>query len=208
MTDRTRALLLSVLLISSLCMAVSSEGGTIVRLKPPPHMTQPVLPKSPAAKVPSVGTNRPPLSVAIQSFDKVVVPLSKPGGSIAPSSPTQTAAGTIYFKVGKSSPDPGTSNALKPIIDQLRSNPNATLAVAGYADRTGTPIGNAALSAKRTHEVVAVFESLGIPKEKIQTYWAGDTHASAEQAEPSNAQALDPRAIDRRVDVLLSVPRE
>lgn len=208
MTDRSKALFLSVLLVASLCMAINSDGGTIVHLKPPPHVTQPVLPKGPAAKGSPVGTNHPPLSVAIQSFDKAGVPLSKPGVSIAPSSATHSATGSVYFKVGKSSLDPGTLNALKQFTDQLKSNPHANVTVAGYADRTGTPLGNAALSSQRTREVAAALESLGIPKERIQTYWAGDTHASAEQADASHAQALDPRAIDRRVDVLLSIPGE
>lgn len=208
MTVRSRALFLGVLLVSSLCMTINSDGGTIVHLKPLPHITQPVLPKGPAVKGSPVGTNRPPLSVAIQSFDKVVVPFSKSGESIAPSSATHSATGSIYFKVGKSSLDPGTLNALKQITDQLKSNPHANLTVVGYADRTGTPLGNAALSSQRTHEVAAALVSLGFPKEKIQTYWAGDTRASAERPDSSNAQALDPRAIDRRVDVLLSIPGE
>lgn len=208
MTNRSSALLISVLLISSLCMVINADGGPIVKLKPPPLVTQPVVPTIPAAKVPPVVANRLQPSVAIQSFNNLVVPLAKPREPIEASSSTQSADASIYFKVGKSSPDQGTSNALKPIIDRLKSNPSATIAVTGYADRTGTPIGNAALSAKRTREVAAAFESLGIPKEKIETYWAGDTYASAEPADPSNAQALDPRAIDRRVDVLLSIPRK
>ncbi len=208
MTNRAKAIFLSVLLVSSLSIAVNSDGGTSVHLKPPPHITQPVLPKSPAAAGSPVGANRQSLSVAIQSFDKVVVPLSKPGVSIAPSSAAHSATGSVYFKVGKSSLDPETLNALKQITDQLKSNPHANLTVAGYADRTGTPLGNAALSSQRTRKVAAALQSLGIPKERIKTYWAGDTHASAEQADSSNAQALDPRAIDRRVDVVLSIPKE
>lgn len=72
----------------------------------------------------------------------------------------------VYFDTGKSAVTPDFAAAAAQVLDYLKANPAATLAISGYNDPTGNAAANAELSKNRAQNVKAALEKLGVAADK------------------------------------------
>jgi len=79
----------------------------------------------------------------------------------------------VYFTTGSASV--GNRNALATATRWLTSNPDVHATVEGYADPTGTPDGNMALSQQRAEAVRDYLVSQGIDGSRLEVQSFGDT---------------------------------
>ncbi|RRA93997.1 OmpA family protein [Paenimyroides viscosum] len=78
----------------------------------------------------------------------------------------------VYFDFDKSTPK--NAEATNFLITYLRSNPNATVEVNGFADSVGNPSYNQRLSEKRAKNVAKILEQSGISSSRITTSAKGE----------------------------------
>ncbi len=78
----------------------------------------------------------------------------------------------VYFDFDKSTPK--NSEATNFILTYLRSNPNATVEVNGYADSVGNPSYNNRLSEKRAKNVAKILEQSGVSSSRISVNAKGE----------------------------------
>ena len=78
----------------------------------------------------------------------------------------------VYFDFDKSTPK--NAEATNFIITYLRSNPNATVDVTGFADSVGNASYNQRLSEKRAKNVAKILESAGISSSRINVKANGE----------------------------------
>jgi len=78
----------------------------------------------------------------------------------------------VYFDFDKSAPK--NAEATNFLITYLRSNPNASVEVNGYADSVGSPQYNQRLSEKRAKNVAKILEQSGISSSRIKVSANGE----------------------------------
>ncbi len=78
----------------------------------------------------------------------------------------------VYFDFDKSAPK--NAEATNFLITYLRSNPNASVEVNGYADSVGSPQYNQRLSEKRAKNVAKILEQSGISSSRIKVNANGE----------------------------------
>ena len=78
----------------------------------------------------------------------------------------------VYFDFDKSAPK--NAEATNFLVTYLRSNPNATVEVNGFADSVGNPSYNQRLSEKRAKNVAKILEQAGISSSRIKTTANGE----------------------------------
>ncbi|MDN3706831.1 OmpA family protein [Myroides ceti] len=78
----------------------------------------------------------------------------------------------IYFDFDKSQPK--NSDAINFMVTYLRSNPNATVTVNGFADSVGNANYNQRLSERRAKNVAKVLEQAGVASSRIKTSAQGE----------------------------------
>ena len=82
----------------------------------------------------------------------------------------------VYFTIGSSYIRKSEDAKIVTLAEWLKANPDFTVSLVGYADReTGTVKGNLELSKKRSAAVAARLVKLGVPAERIMTFFKGDT---------------------------------
>jgi len=62
------------------------------------------------------------------------------------------------------------------IVEWLATTPDAGIKLTGHTDSTGTPEYNLMLSQRRTEAVKALFVDKGVPSDRIETEWFGETN--------------------------------
>ena len=78
----------------------------------------------------------------------------------------------VYFDFDKSQPK--NTDAINFILTYLKSNPNATVDVQGYADSVGSASYNQRLSEKRAKNVAKILEQAGISSSRINILGQGE----------------------------------
>jgi outer membrane protein OmpA-like peptidoglycan-associated protein len=109
--------------------------------------------------------------------ERVAAETSRSTETPAPKRTAATASNLrqeIYFSLG-SARVPGTSRQVAKAIKWLEANPDARVAVEGYADPSGTPEGNMALSQVRADAVKEQLVQGGVDASRIDVNAFGDT---------------------------------
>ncbi|HWR90484.1 MAG TPA: sulfate reduction electron transfer complex DsrMKJOP subunit DsrJ [Dissulfurispiraceae bacterium] len=83
----------------------------------------------------------------------------------APAGPPPTAV--LHFAVGKVDPEGGAEKMLVPIVEYLKANPQATVDISGYVDKTGDPKKNEELAKNRAKAVRDMLTAAGVPLDRI-----------------------------------------
>jgi cytochrome c oxidase subunit II len=74
---------------------------------------------------------------------------------------------SLFFAVNQISPPADAAQKLDALINYGRANPNAKIAVSGFADKTGDPEKNAQLSKERAQAIRNQLISAGMPEDRI-----------------------------------------
>ncbi len=108
----------------------------------------------------------------------------------APAVIGKPATVSLYFDVNKIAPPDNAAALLDPLINYSRANPNAKIAISGYADKTGDAAKNAELAKERAGAVKNQLISAGAPEASIMFQKPNEI-----TSDPSNDKE------SRRVDV-------
>ena len=96
---------------------------------------------------------------------------------------------TVFFERNQHQLNSAQRARLRSVKETLRSNPDYTAVITGYADKTGSAAMNAWISEKRATAVRDYLLAQGIPKSKLIINYLGDE------------QSLSPNPADRKVEV-------
>jgi K(+)-stimulated pyrophosphate-energized sodium pump len=103
------------------------------------------------------------IAPAVPTITATVVPLTAaPAPSVA-----KPETVSLYFDVNKIMPPDNAAAALDGLINYSRANPNAKIAITGYADKTGDAAKNAQLAKERAQAVKNQLISAGAPESSI-----------------------------------------
>ena len=120
--------------------------------------------------------------------------LAAPAPAAAPvaAAPASTPlVAKVYFDSGVTALPADGAAALQPVVDALKANAAARIAISGYHDKTGNPEQNAELAKQRAFAVRDALKAAGIPEDRLVLEKPMQTEA--------NVSGEDPRS--RRVDV-------
>ncbi len=97
----------------------------------------------------------------------------------------------VYFQIGKYDIRNGERYKINNLLKKLNKDPELKAVLCGFADKeTGTTDGNWVLSENRSNIVSEALQAAGIPAERIETYWFGDTERISKIAEKNRATVL------------------
>jgi len=96
---------------------------------------------------------------------------------------------TVFFERNQHQLNSAQRARLRSVKESLRSNPDYTAVITGYADKTGSAAMNAWISEKRANAVREFLLLQGIPKSRLIINYLGDE------------QSLSPNPADRKVEV-------
>jgi peptidoglycan-associated lipoprotein len=141
-----------------------------------PAPTRPVEPSAPATRIERL----PPLPRPSPISDDVPPPVMK---TESPPSPPQPEPCVVHFDRGVSDVSDDQAKMLTPIVDAVKSDPQAIVRVDAHADRTGwegntwegNRRSNLALSEERAAAIVRALGKLGAPRDRIRAAALGDT---------------------------------
>ena len=124
----------------------------------------------------------------VASTAPVAVAMAKPAVTAAPAS-----AVTVFFGVGSAALDTDAAKTLAPLVDGLKANVAAKVAISGYHSASGDLAVNQDLAKRRAFSVRGALIAAGVPENRMIL----EKPASAE----ANLSGEDPRS--RRVDVAI-----
>jgi K(+)-stimulated pyrophosphate-energized sodium pump len=101
-------------------------------------------------------------SVAVPAVVAPVAPAAAPATTLA-----KPEAVSLYFDINKTMPPDNAAAALDSLVNYSRANPNAKIAISGYADKTGDAAKNAQLAKERAIAVKNQLISAGAPESSI-----------------------------------------
>lgn len=122
-----------------------------------------------------------------------------PSAAIDSPPPPASASYQVQFGIGDATVGARGQSVLDRLAQSATGRHGRRLEVAGYADRSGSPTANLALSQRRARAVAAELMRRGVPPEAIVVRAYGDTRAQARTAEADGRAS----AQDRRVDIVL-----
>lgn len=97
----------------------------------------------------------------------------------------------VYYVIGKYDIRNQERYKINNLLKKLNKNPELKAVLCGFADKeTGTTDGNWVLSENRSNIVSEALQAAGIPAERIETYWFGDTERISKIAEKNRATVL------------------
>ncbi|MBO4566064.1 MAG: OmpA family protein [Bacteroidales bacterium] len=97
----------------------------------------------------------------------------------------------VYYVIGKWDIRNQERYKINNLLKQLKADPELKAVLCGFADKeTGTTDGNWVLSENRANIVSEALQAAGIPAERIETYWFGDTERISKIAEKNRATVL------------------
>ena len=97
----------------------------------------------------------------------------------------------VYYQIGKWDIRSQERYKINRLIKKLNADPNLKAVLCGFADKeTGTTEGNWVLSENRSHIVAEALQAAGIPADRIEQYWFGDTERIHKVAEKNRATVL------------------
>lgn len=100
---------------------------------------------------------------------------------------------TVQFRSGSSKIENHFANQLNELSQLLKSDPNLSVDLSGYADKRGESKANMVLSQQRANQVKAYLIAQGIDEARLTTYAFGDSKSI------SNKQDFEGNFFDRRV---------
>jgi outer membrane protein OmpA-like peptidoglycan-associated protein len=106
--------------------------------------------------------------------------------------------GDVLFEVDRAAIKPGATRALDQLVNALRSDPEASIAIEGHTDSTGTREYNMDLSTRRADSVRAYLVTHGVEPAKITSQGLGQDYPVASNATESGRQQ------NRRVEVIVN----
>src|SRR3954470_19963863 len=107
-------------------------------------------------------------------------------------------SGGVLFDTGKNVLKAGAKSTLTKIADQLKTNPDAKIAVEGHTDSVGTEAKNQELSDKRASAVRDFLVSAGVPQDHITAAGKGESEPIATNKTAAGRQQ------NRRVELLIT----
>ena len=97
----------------------------------------------------------------------------------------------VYYVIGKWDIRNQERYKINNLLKQLKADPELKAVLCGFADKeTGTTDGNWILSENRANIVSEALQAAGIPADRIETYWFGDTERISKIAEKNRATVL------------------
>ena len=97
----------------------------------------------------------------------------------------------VYYVIGKYDIRNQERYKINNLLKKLNADPNLKAVLVGFADKeTGTSDGNWILSENRANIVSEALQAAGISKDRIETYWFGDTERISKIAEKNRATVL------------------
>ncbi len=98
-------------------------------------------------------------------------PAAAPAGAAAPAAPAPAAApvvAKVYFDSGVTALPADGAAALQPVVDAVKANAAARIAISGYHDKTGNPEQNAELAKQRAFAVRDALVAAGVADTRIE----------------------------------------
>ena len=107
-------------------------------------------------------------------------------------------SGGLLFDTGKSTLKPGAKSTLTKIAEQLKSNPDAKIAVEGHTDSVGSKEANQELSQKRADAVRDFIVNAGVPADHFTASGRGESEPIATNKTAAGRQQ------NRRVELVIA----
>jgi outer membrane protein OmpA-like peptidoglycan-associated protein len=123
------------------------------------------------------------------------VPERPVGTTSVPSAPARVEVYRIEFDNGSRMLAAASSEQLRNVVEFLKANPKARIAIAGYTDDAGSDVANMALSQERATAVMNRLASLGIDRSRMTAEGYGESHPVADNA------TAEGRQHNRRVEI-------
>jgi outer membrane protein OmpA-like peptidoglycan-associated protein len=124
----------------------------------------------------------------VASAAPVAVAMATPAVTGAP-----VSAVTVFFGVGSAALDTDATKTLAPLVDGLKANAAAKVAISGFHSASGDLAANQELAKRRAFSVRGALTAAGIPEDRMILEKPASTEA--------NLAGEDPRS--RRVDVAI-----
>jgi OOP family OmpA-OmpF porin len=190
-----------IMLLPALLLGVLALWGLSNMFKGRPHM--PDVNESPTMRQPGVPERQAPSPTEPQMGEPPKPPA--PAVNNTPEMPEQGSATTeaalpetdLHFDTATTRLTPESKDSVDALVSYLDENPTARIRIEGFADTTGDPSSNEALSSSRARALKSVLTSRGISGSRIETTGMGQDHPVA-----SNDTDND-RAQNRRAEVTL-----
>jgi photosynthetic reaction center cytochrome c subunit len=126
-----------------------------------------------------------------------VKPAPQAPAAAAPTSAPAASGGmepaTVFFGVGSAALDTDAAKTLAPLVDGLKANAAAKVAISGFHSASGDLAANQELAKRRAFSVLGALTAAGIPEDRMTLEKPALTEA--------NLAGEDPRS--RRVDVAI-----
>ncbi len=138
--------------------------------------------------------NQQPASAPPATEAAAAKPAQMPSAPTSPptSAPTSVAkvdTVSLFFEVNQISPPADAAQKLDALINYGRANPNAKIAISGFADKTGDPEKNAQLAKERAQAVRNQLISAGMPEDRIMFQKPADI--TGDKANDQDARRVD-----------------
>jgi OOP family OmpA-OmpF porin len=142
--------------------------------------------------------NNHSLMIGLRYAFNVVPPAPPPAPVAAVSSPAPAAARSylVFFDWDRADLTPRARQIIAEAAESAQRTSVTRIEVSGYADRSGTPVYNQALSLRRAQAVQGELISKGVPQQAISVQAFGDTHPLV----PTAAGVREPQ--NRRVEIV------
>lgn len=164
------------------------DTKSIISSKEPTETKQPVAAPPAPEPTPPPAPTPPPQHEAVTASEppKDETPAPKPAS-------TASLDSEVYFAVG-SAKVAGSKDKIAKAAKWLASNPQGAIVVEGYADPTGNPDANMALSQSRAEAVRDILVSGGVDSARIDVMAYGDTRLKYGRSDGRNRRvAIQPK---------------
>jgi outer membrane protein OmpA-like peptidoglycan-associated protein len=165
-----------------------------------PTMRQPTGVQEPQAQHPQMTEPQRP---GVQPENAAPPAAAPPPAAPTPApGPTRTEAALptdlkFHFDTGTTRMTPDSKDSVDSLLSYMQENPTTRIRIEGFADTTGNPTANEALSVNRARALRSILVSRGIQSSRVEATGMGQGHPVA-----SNDNAPD-RAQNRRAEVTL-----
>ena len=139
------------------------------------------------------------LSITLGALALLALPLAacQEAPVAAAPAPPAPKAFMVFFDLGKASLSARAKAVVKDAAATAKTTAHTQVAVNGFADTTGTPKGNQALSMQRAKNVAAELVRGGVPAKEIAIKAFGDTVLLV----PTGRNVKEPQ--NRRVEIII-----
>jgi outer membrane protein OmpA-like peptidoglycan-associated protein len=129
----------------------------------------------------------PPVTAVEPAVQTATQPAAQPVEKLA--TPAKIDTVSLFFDVNQIAPPADAAQKLDALINYGRANPNAKIAISGFADKTGDPEKNAQLAKERAQAVRNQLISAGMPEDRIMFQKPADI--TGDKANDQDARRVD-----------------